>query len=106
MNNIKIIELVNGEKLIAKVTNSIALAELVTDAMIIVPVERKQGEDQKFTFLPWPFFRDEESTIFSINKNTVVTTYEPNSMLLGNYVKATSNLILPPTITSGKLLTE
>lgn len=103
--DIKIVELLNGEKLIGEVVDSGSISVTLKNIFVIAPQQQK-GEQMSFAFVPWPIFREENDTQFEISRNSIVLLYNPNETILGNYTKTTSSLILPPAIRASTLLTE
>lgn len=123
MSNIKVVELLNGEKLVAEVVfvgNETLVGKItfptgdvlqLTNTLAIIPQNQDQSGNVTFQFIPWPMFKNQTDKTFEINRDVVVTTYEPNVQILDNYNRITqqmnSSLILPPQgIRPAKLIVE
>lgn len=113
MANIKIVELINGEKLIGEAKYLTKGKVTLTNSFIITPQQTPGPNGQvNFAFVPWPLFKDPNSDIFEVNSDTITVSYTPNIQVTEHYNRAMaqkSGLIIPPSLTSGissKLLTE
>lgn len=98
---IEIIELLNGEKLIADIENSNNNQLFIRDPFVIAPQQQGQNGQVNFAFVPWPVFRDVNESEFKINTNMIVTRYTPNSQITDHYNRAMaqkSGLIIPPSV--------
>ena len=100
---LRLIELINGEKLITDLDHVTDHTVTVRETFVIAP--QQQGADGKvnFAFVPWPIFKDDTSATFVINRDMIVTEYDPNQQLKDNYTRALaqkSGLFVPsaPTL--------
>ena len=98
---IKVIQLVSGENLIAKVEYPTAETMFVKKAVLLMPT----NANGNVATIPWPLFGDQynNGTSIVLDRKAVVVEYVPSAPLEAEYRRVISGLITPPT-ESNKLI--
>jgi hypothetical protein len=100
MRNIQVVELLNGEKLVAQTEKDAVGVLTLIDPFVIAPQQQGQNGQVTFAFVPWPVFRNEKQTSFQVGDHNVVVVYDPNNQITNHYERAMaqkSGLVLPPS---------
>lgn len=94
--NVVAMRMISGEEVMFRTVKTVAeLNELLINSFLfevekpvtMVPVENK------VTFMPWIFFSSADN--FSLCSRNVITFYQPQNQLEGEYLKMTSGIIMP-----------
>lgn len=104
---LQIVELINGEKLIAEVVYRENVVELTSP--FVVAMQPTQTGQMAINLIPWPIFKNETDKTFIIDVNHVLIRYVPNNQFIDHFRRSTakqSGLILPPGITKTRLIQE
>lgn len=94
---VKIVRLLSGEDLVAKVDTS--KKDVMTLFSPIIIVANQQGDASgrmNFGFMPWPFFAersDVEKNGVPVLRSAIVMTYNPLPDILNQYNSATGGII-------------
>ena len=98
MSDVKIIRLVSGEDVIAKITdyNNMELDK----PFVIIPTQKAPGQPVQLMMTPYMPYADEDK--ITIAQDKVVTTVKPKKEILASYQKNTSKILTP----NSELITE
>ena len=93
--SIKLIKLVSGEELIAKVEECVAALKLF-DIAILVPIQVDDEGNTSIALMPWLPHADTEKGV-DISNTHILCSLTPNKNIESQYRKATSGIITPDT---------
>ncbi len=94
--SIHIIKLVSGEELIAKVLDEGETDMVISDVIIMVPVQLDEEGTTSIVFLPWMVHADIEDGV-CIKKTHILCSPLPKKEVADKYKQAISNIIQPDT---------
>ena len=98
MSDVKIIRLVSGEDVIAKITDYDNME--LDKPFVIIPTQKAPGQPVQLMMTPYMPFADEEKITVTADK--VVAIVKPKKEILASYQKNTSKIITP----QAELITE
>ena len=98
MSDVKIIRLVSGEDVIAKITDYDNME--LDKPFVIIPTQSAPGQPVQLMMTPYMPFADEEKITVTADK--VVAIVKPKKEILASYQKNTSKIITP----QAELITE
>lgn len=106
-DEIKVVEMINGEKLLGLVKPLYTEGQdyiIIRNPVVIVPQEKDDAGNVKFGLVIWPLFKPEDTNAFKINNTAIVTSYVPNDQVVSHFLSVMENKsALPPRIiTSSK----
>lgn len=101
-DEIKVIELLNGEKLLGVVKPPYASDQnfiSIRNPVAVAPQKQEENGDVKFALMLWPLFKPEDTNTFKINESAVVTSYVPSDKIVEHYIQVMEKRdSLPPRI--------
>ena len=98
MSDVKIIRLVSGEDVIAKITDYDNME--LDKPFVIIPTQKAPGQPVQLMMTPYMPFADEGKITVTADK--VVAIVKPKKEILASYQKNTSKIITP----QAELITE
>ena len=98
MSDVKIIRLVSGEDVIAKITDYDNME--LDKPFVIIPTQKAPGQPVQLMMTPYMPYADEDK--ITIAQDKVVTTVKPKKEILASYQKNTSKILTP----NSELITE
>lgn len=102
MDNIVIIKLLNDTDIISRVLEQDDYDMMLDNPLQIVSAPTEENY-MKFYIMPWLPYGLLDSNILTINKNSILTTLEPNEMAKKFYIKTLEDLsidMLGPGVSS------
>ena len=98
MSDVKIIRLVSGEDVIAKITDYDNME--LDKPFVIIPTQKAPGQPVQLMMTPYMPFADEEKITVTADKRVAIV--KPKKEILASYQKNTSKIITP----QAELITE
>ena len=99
MSDVKIIRLMTGEDVIAKIGENDQGTSL-SKPFVIIPTQKAPGQPVQLMMTPYMPYADEDR--ITIAQDKVVTTVKPKKEILASYQKNTSSILTP----NAELITE
>lgn len=96
-DDVKLVHLLSGEDILAVVT-FFGEKEITLDKplrLMLAPPTTPNGQPQ-VGIMPWPMFGEEKAKV-DISRDHVLYIITPTKNLIGEYIKAMSSLIMPPS---------
>ena len=100
MSDVKILRMVTGEDVIAKVSKDSVGNYTLDNSFVIIPRQSAPGQPIQLMMTPYVPYADE--TRITIAADKVVTSVKPKSDILKSYQQNTSSIITP----NNELITE
>ena len=100
MSDVKILRMVTGEDVIAKISKDSVGNYTLNKSFVIIPRQSAPGKPIQLMMTPYVPYADEDTITVSANK--VVTSVKPKSDILNSYQQNTSSILTP----SSELITE
>jgi len=100
MSDVKILRMVTGEDVIAKISKDSVGNYTLEKSFVIIPRQSAPGQPIQLMMSPYVPYSDEDNIKIAADK--VVTSVKPKSDILKSYQQNTSSILTP----SSELITE